>query len=171
MKKYEPISYWSQMGKTRIKQRRWFDKQQEIILKTLQNHQINSILEIGCGDGRITELIIKNFDIKKYHAIDISSDRINRTKKLTSKYADKLQLKLIQSSFQDFQSREKYDLVIAVEVLMHVPPEEVGSFVKKMKSLSKKYIFNLDYYPKKGHEWKRIFRRISFIIIHQFMRN
>ena len=159
MKQYEPIQYWTKVGRKRIKTRKWFDKQQEEILRTLENLQFDSVLEIGCGDGRITELILKNFDVEKYHAIDISEDRIKRTKDILSKYCQTCSSKLTQSSFQDYQCKEKYDLVIAIEVMMHVPSQDITSFVKKMENLSKKYMLNLDYYPKKGFEWKNQFNR------------
>ena len=116
-------------------------------------------MEIGCGDGRITELILENSNVRKYHAIDISGDRIERTRDILSRYFQTCSSKLTQSSFQDYQCREKYDLVIAIEVMMHVPPKDIEFFVKKMENLSKKYMLNLDYYPRKGYEWKNQFNR------------
>ena len=120
------------------------------------------MFEIGCGDGRITGLILKNFSVKRYHAIDVSADRIDRTKKNTSKYTNSNLVKFTEISFQDFLINQKYDLVIAVEVLMHTPSHEIVSFVTKMNKVSRKYILNVDYYPRQGYEWKNQFDRNFF---------
>jgi len=104
----------------------------------LEKLDFESVFEVGCGWGRITKLIQDNFNVKTYHACDVSP---NRTKlvKLES---------VINEPFQSIKFDRKYDLVIAVEVLMHIPPIEIKSFIEKMYDISDKHIVTLDYYPK-----------------------
>lgn len=101
-----------------------------------------TVLEVGCGFGRITDLIIKEFpEIEKYKAIDLSTDQIENAKKYVSSEKVKFSVGKIQDL--DIPS-ESYDLVLAVEVLMHIPVTEIETAIKQMVRVSKKHIINLD---------------------------
>jgi 2-polyprenyl-3-methyl-5-hydroxy-6-metoxy-1,4-benzoquinol methylase len=65
------------------------------------------------------------------------------------KYVDFSKYK-ITFSVNDIQTlntdNKKYDLVILSEVLLHIMPSEINSIIKKLISLSKKHIVNIDWY-------------------------
>lgn len=50
----------------------------------LGNFSDKTVLEIGCGDGRMTEFLAKNF--KQVHAIDVSKEIIKKGRKRLKKY-------------------------------------------------------------------------------------
>ena len=50
------------------------------------------------------------------------------------------------SDIQSLNLDKKYDLVILSEVLLHILPSEIDSIIKKLLSLSKKNIINIDWY-------------------------
>lgn len=86
------------------------------------------ILDVGCGDGVITEELGKHFD--QVVGIDESETQI--------KYArDNFKsAEFILSSIEDFDSGTgKFDTVISIEVLEHV--DDAVSVLKKMKSFVK----------------------------------
>jgi 2-polyprenyl-3-methyl-5-hydroxy-6-metoxy-1,4-benzoquinol methylase len=76
--------------------------------------KIDSILDLGCGDGRLSNLIDAS---KNYVGIDYSSVRIKRAKKTYPQrrfYHDDLH------KFVDSNNLEFYDLIVCVEVLEHL---------------------------------------------------
>jgi len=115
-----------------------YKTQESQLLDILKKLDFDSVFEIGCGWGRITKLIQDNFDIKTHHACDVS---LERTKLVNLEG-------VITKPFQSIKFDRKYDLVIAIEVLMHIPPEEIKTFIEKTYDISNKHIVTLDYYPK-----------------------
>jgi trans-aconitate methyltransferase len=94
-----------------------------------------SVLEVGCGFGRIARLIRSVRPDAEYTGIDISPTMI----------ASADVPGVIVSSLADYRPRRKYDLVIAVEVLMHVPPRDVQAAVRKLDRLASRYIVTCDW--------------------------
>lgn len=79
----------------------------------------NAILEVGCGEGAVTERLNAFYPGAKITAIDITP-RIGRL------YRGLLgDVRFIQSSVLEIADREpgQYDLVVLSDVLHHVPPE------------------------------------------------
>jgi SAM-dependent methyltransferase len=107
------------------------------------------VLELGCGFGRITKLLLSNyFNITEYLAVDISPHQIENAKSLLSSMnlSDKVKLDFMVSDIQSLNLDKKYDLVILSEVLLHILPNEIDSIIKKLLSLSNKNIINIDWY-------------------------
>lgn len=144
--------HWLKEGKTRFYERKklsvfdrkMFEKQQNVLLGYLENLDFHTIFEVGCGYGRITKLILDGFpQVREIKAIDISPQQI----KIASKYVHDNRAKFKVMRIQDVQvGRGRYDLVLAVSVLMHIPFELVESALEKMVSVSRKDIINIDWY-------------------------
>jgi SAM-dependent methyltransferase len=115
------------------------------LVKFLKTIEFGSVLEFGAGFGRITKVISENFNVDTYDAFDISSDQIQNAKK----HCKGLPVNFIVSSFNDFKSDKKYDVVIGCECLIHIPPEKLEEYISKMLTYSKKYfiITGLPYKP------------------------
>ena len=103
------------------------------------------MLEIGCGFGRLTNLLLSHYTIENYFAIDISPDLLQKSQENFKNY-DNIEFQV--SNIRDFKTNKKYDLVIGTEVLMHVPPNEILENLKKLVSVSNKYVINIDLYNK-----------------------
>ncbi|HYJ01251.1 MAG TPA: class I SAM-dependent methyltransferase [Nitrososphaeraceae archaeon] len=151
---YNPSEYWRERGKVYKKNFR-YDKdkrlQEEFLLTHLNgiSGSFKSVLELGCGFGRITKLLLTNYDnITEYLAVDISPDQIENAKTLISsaKISNKVKLDFLVSDIQSLKLDKQYDLVILSEVLLHILPTEIDSIVNKLISLTKRHIINIDWY-------------------------
>jgi SAM-dependent methyltransferase len=151
---YNPSEYWHERGKI-YKQDFRYDAnkrlQEEFIIDYLNgiSGSFKSVLELGCGFGRITKLLLTNYDnIIEYLAVDISPHQIENAKNLLSSMniSNKVKLDFMVSDIQSLNLDKKYDLVILSEVLLHILPTEIDSIIKKLLSLSKKNLINIDWY-------------------------
>jgi len=84
---------------------------QDISLETLQNNIINTVLEIGCGDGNITKHLINNNKNHntKFHCSDISKEATEKAKLNLSNYNCKIKT---GSMFEPWKN-DKFDLIIS----------------------------------------------------------
>ena len=117
--------------------------QENELLKYLKTIKFNSVLEFGCGFGRITKLILDNCHPGWFTAVDLSQEQLDHVC-----YTDETW----RASIETYPYSRKFDLVIAVEVLMHQLPDKVQSIIDKMISLSNKHVINVDYYSEKYEE-------------------
>lgn len=75
---------------------------------------INSILDIGCGDGYFTSLLAKRFPESRVRGFDFSATAI--------KFAHQMsKLRNVEFSLGDaFAAADQYDLIVATDVIEHV---------------------------------------------------
>jgi SAM-dependent methyltransferase len=168
---YNPSEYWHERGKVYKKNFR-YDKNKRLQEEFLITHlngisgSFKTVLELGCGFGRITQLLLTNYsNITEYLAVDISPDQIENAKSLLSstKLSNKLKLDFLVSDIQSLKSDKEYDLVILSEVLLHILPTEIDSVIKKLITLSKKHIINIDWYEEHPPR-----KQASHNFIHQY---
>ena len=200
---YNPKDYWIEQGKVYKDNFRYnskFELQERFLIEYLTsnvfpttNSNVNSvklsILEVGCGFGRITRLILENFDklITRYTAVDMSPDQIRNAKKFVgepylgrhdvltgdvneSKNDERLEFVVsdIQSLTSAYASNMKYDLVLACEVLLHVLPSEIRQVVYQLTEMSNKHIINIDWYEAEAP--KKLLHTILFINMRKSMQ-
>ena len=144
---YNPREYWLARGKVykdQFKRDPEKQLQEEMLLDYLKSiNHFRTVLEVGCGFGRISKIILSNFpEIEEYVAVDMSPDQLEHAKR----YVNSEKISFIESDIQSLQVDKKYDLVIAVSVLLHVLPSDVDTVVAKLVTLSKKHVVNVDYY-------------------------
>ena len=172
---YNPSEYWHERGKVyknNFKYNKNFFLQEELIITYLNENvftpdeSTKSVLELGCGYGRITKLLLTKFPtlIKEYFAVDLSPHQIENAKKYVDSNNDKLIFSV--SDIQSFDTNKKYDLVILSEVLLHVLPSEIDSIIKKILLLSDKHIINIDWYEDSLPQDYKI--RATYNFIHQY---
>jgi SAM-dependent methyltransferase len=168
---YNPSEYWHERGK-KYKENFRYDKSKRLQEEFLITHlngisgSFKSVLELGCGFGRITQLLLTNYsNITEYLAVDISPHQIENAKTLLSstKLTSQVKLDFLVSDIQSLKLDKEYDLVILSEVLLHILPTEIDSIIKKLIALSKKHIINIDWYAEHP---PRIQARHNFI--HQY---
>src|SRR5215210_5991184 len=77
---YIPKEYWLTRGKIYMSNFRYnkrFQLQERMLIEYLRTIDFESVLEVGCGFGRITSKVIRNFPrIRDYLAVDLSPDQI-----------------------------------------------------------------------------------------------
>jgi len=148
MKKYDPNEFWLEQGKhykADFNYSEPFMIQERALIDFLKTLDFKTVLEVGCGFGRITKLILEQFQyvIDSYVAIDLSADQVSLASASIVNDEDRVSF-FVEDFRQSRYDDESFDLVIAAEVLMHIPPYEVQSFVDKMRTLSKRHVINVD---------------------------
>ena len=98
-----------------------------------------SILEIGCNTGNMIR-ILRDMGFTDITGLDINQTAIAMCRLEFPQY------EFIHSSIESFQLRRKYDLVYTSGVLVHIHPDNLERIIRKIKLLSRKYIFGLEYY-------------------------
>jgi cyclopropane fatty-acyl-phospholipid synthase-like methyltransferase len=103
----------------------------QMILKYLDLHSTDSLLDIGCGRG---ELVIYHSLIGgKATGADFSEEAI----KLARQKAGELNAgcNFIVSSFENLDEKKKYDRIVSIDFIEHISAEEGKAFFKKCFSL------------------------------------
>jgi len=96
----------------------------------------NNCLEFGCADGEGTKILLHYFD--RVVGVDGSKDLIN---KISHEIRDK-RAEFIESYFEKFRTKEKFDFIILGHVLEHVdnPVAVIKSAKKCLKESGKMLI-------------------------------
>lgn len=103
----------------------------EVVFELMRGIEFNSLLDIGCGDGRFlreTRALYKN---EKLAGIDTSEKAISLAKQLNP------ELKFERHDIIDSPLNSEWDVITLLEVLEHIPEENLMKFVKEMVKLLK----------------------------------
>ncbi len=95
------------------------------ILELAQKKSFEQVAEVGCGDGKILFELAQKYPERKFEGYDLSEKSIT--------FANAYAYGLPHLSFfaKDFKEAEgKFDLILCVETLEHIPDEETDSFLK-----------------------------------------
>jgi len=71
-----------------------------------------SILDVGCGTGRLLELLKGDFDARRI-GIEFNNQRAELAREVAS-------CEILQTPIEEFRSEEKFDVVILINVLSHI---------------------------------------------------
>ncbi len=135
--KYNYEKYWKKRGKKYFRKfcySELFLEQEKGLLYMLKPLEFKSVFELGCGFGRITKLVNENFKVDNYVALDISKEQLDVAKNMNKN------VEFIRSDFMDYDTNQRFDLVLTSEVLMHIPPEYIEKTIAKLLKLSQKYL-------------------------------
>ncbi len=119
---------------------------------------VKSLLDVGCGDGRIVNCLAGKYE--KIYGLDISHNALEKVK------TNKIHGSLEKLPFLD----NSFDILLCTEVLEHLPYPIYKKAIKEIERVSKKYILvtvpyneNLDIRmikcPECGglsHEWRHL---------------
>jgi SAM-dependent methyltransferase len=171
---YNPHEYWLERGKSYLYEKfpdEVFRIQEQFIIEALKPLSFSSVLEVGCGFGRVTKLVLANYHkISSYTATDLTPDQIRHAKK----YVDgNFKVDFQVSDILSLKPQARYDLVLAAEVLLHIPQEEIRTVITKLLSLTDKYFVHIDWweetkpagYPEGTwnfiHDYERIYAELG----------
>ncbi len=89
--------------------------------------EVKSILDVGCGDGAVTNSLVRSHDVT---GIDVSDEAIKHFKG-----------KAHIGSLEDLPfPNQSFDLVVSAEVLEHLPVSIYQASLKEMQRVAKSYI-------------------------------
>ena len=138
-------------------------KQEKTISILLNKINVNSVLEIGCGYGRLTRILNSTLQPQRYKAIDLSEELIS----IAKEKINGVEFQCI--SIQDLETKEKFDLVFCGVMLMMINEKEIKTVLHKLISLSSKKIITIDpieMFVKNSdyvfiHDYEKIFRELG----------
>jgi len=136
---YSVERHWLKRGVTHVNEHFRYNYE-PFVVEYLRNVSFDSVLEFGCGFGRITKIILDNFKVQNYTAFDLSPHQIYNTKILCKDYNVDYHI----SSIMNFNPKKKFDLVIGVDVLMFASPNDVKKTIERLLSFSKKHFIHID---------------------------
>ena len=93
----------------------------------------SSVIDLGCGEGKLTELLLKEPQIKKITACDVSISSLEKAAKrlhidnMPSYKKDKLTLMQASLTYKDTRF-EGFDCACIVEVIEHIDATRIPSF-------------------------------------------
>ncbi|OUR92616.1 methyltransferase type 12 [Flavobacteriales bacterium 34_180_T64] len=120
-----------------------------------------TILDLGCGNGNVTNSVLKKFPQSQYILLDASQEMLN----LCQKRFKNPSIEYIASYFQDYEFKKNaYDFIIAGFSMHHCGSEEKKNIFKKIyRALKPGGIFscsdlminrNNSYHPALIERWK-----------------
>jgi|TARA_B100001971_G_C18251994_1_gene579010 SAM-dependent methyltransferase len=106
-----------------------------LFLNQFKNLENLEILELGAGDGSITELIMKQLKYKRYIATEISEEGV---KKLKNKNIDASMMDAMDLKFKD----NSFDIVCSFDTMHHV--DNPVKMAREMLRVTRKYFFLIE---------------------------
>lgn len=103
------------------------------VLEELKNSGAQRVLDLGCGEGRLLQLLMKDRQFQEilgadvsHRALEIAADRLHLE---TMAPSQKARLKLMQGALTYRDARlENYDAAAVVEVIEHLDAARLASF-------------------------------------------
>src|ERR1043166_8415212 len=102
------------------------------VLSTLEEIQFESVLDVGCGEGRFLWEVSKCFSDKRLVGIDLYA-RAGQYAKLLNPENESLSGDIAEGDSGD----EKVDVITLFEPLEHVPPDRIAGLVAALRRLLK----------------------------------
>lgn len=90
-----------------------------------------SILDFGSGPGNNFPFLL-SLEPRKIVAVDLSENMLEEAK---TRYSEHKNIDYVLSSFQDFKTDNKFDLVLAHLSFVHLPKDELQTVLEKIKSM------------------------------------
>jgi len=168
---YRPREYWERRGETYRSAARKLErtgstaKQLKTIGDGLNQLKPRSVLEIGCGSGRISRTLASAAET--YIGVDIAKSMLTQARACVPKPG----VGWILAFSANLPFRDKViDTIVASEVLLHVPPQYIAHSMSEIARVARTAIildfFDLDF------ENRRTFRRVSQTLdSHNFLHN
>lgn len=102
----------------------------------LHRLDFTSVLDVGCGMGRLAGMLLGNWPQIDYFGIDPSRPRLA----IASRRFPGARFE----ASSVFSLRSSADLVLCVQVLMHLPPEKIERAVARLKASTRRHLVTLD---------------------------
>lgn len=104
----------------------------KLVKDQLEKVTFKSLVDIGCGDGRVLKELQRDYPDKELIGIDYSERAIQHAQILNPN------LNFISANIIEKDLSLKVDIAIMIAVLEHIDPENVDLFLERTRSLIKK---------------------------------
>jgi len=112
----------------------WRAEARDAALAMLSTRAIRSALDVACGKAAYLAYFDLKLNIPRCVGIDTAKVQIDACRAIYPQY------EFHQVDFQEFYAKERFDVVLAASILLHIPPHRVKKFVARLKQWSGKYI-------------------------------
>ncbi|MES2513901.1 MAG: class I SAM-dependent methyltransferase [Bacteroidota bacterium] len=106
------------------------------IFKNLKKNGLKSnsnVLEIGCGIGTVSHLILKHISDGSFVGLDISSESIKMAQQFNAFHK---KAEFFVDDMSNFTHKTKFDFVVFPDVLEHIPVEQHANIFKTISELT-----------------------------------
>jgi SAM-dependent methyltransferase len=100
----------------------------KVVLDRLQNMSFESLIDIGCGDGRFLRELRGHYPETRLLGIDYSIQSIRLARAMNPN------LDFEVRNILDNPKSKKFQIATLIEVLEHIPPENVEKFAQRVRS-------------------------------------
>lgn len=127
--------------------------QEKALVTSLRSLRFGSVLEVGCGYGRILRLIHENFDAV-VAGVDLSGDQLRNA----VDYLKNQGISLSQQSAGNLGFPDgTFDLVLTCNVLLHVPPRRLDAVLKELLRVSRAHIVLIEPYKGDNRHFRKAY--------------
>lgn len=163
---YSPPAYWTERGRgyeQEAVREGWHDVENEPVLRLLDGLDFASVLEVGCGFGRVGRAILHHWPTVQYTGLDVSPDLIAGARRLLPA------AELVTADLATWEPApgRQWDLVVAVSVLGHLLPADIFGVLTCMHGWAARALVHVDWNEigastdyQYGHDYQAIHRAI-----------
>lgn len=154
------MTYWIQRGKTfeaEAVSKGWDHADEPALSELIADLRFSSVLEVGCGFGRIGQGIIERWPTVKYTGLDLSPDLVEAARKRLPGQ------ELICADLATWIPGRRWDLVLAVSVLSHLRSVQVERVIGRLRRAARQDLIVLDWDAvgaSTPYQWGHDFRRL-----------
>ena len=143
-KVYDPLHFWEDYGDKYFKS---FKRMQDIqinlswVVQILTSLKPESLLDVGCGFGRLEPFFIDAGVVDKVTGVDFSQKQLDSAVEYLKTYPKREKITLSKASAKNLPFKDKsFDIVLTSELFTHVPPNKVRNAFISLSRVAKKYI-------------------------------
>jgi len=144
----EAIRYWRSRGRLYEREfrlrgvRTRYDAQLSELLAVLDTLSFRSVAEVGCGFGRVGQNLVDK-DRVSWVGLDVSRAQLEAARR----HRPSLKATVLEASASALPLRTRSaDLVLSVELLMHIPPDLIEGALREMLRVTRSLVVHLDWY-------------------------
>ena len=135
MNRFDPHTYWQNRGTSYAVTTAKVEGEMESLAAWIAGHKPASILDVGSGWGRVYSYLKAQGIKADYTMVDFVDSMRQGCQDATSILPDKWDGVTLPYSDKSF------DLVLSVDVLLHVPPSTIGRVFAEHARVSKRYLY------------------------------
>jgi len=125
-----------------------------VLKNKIKKYPQSKILDLGCGMGTFLDA----FDPRLYIGVDVNPSFIRMARK---KYAEKNNVTFVCSDVLNYQTKEKFDLLVMVSMIHHFPDKQFNNLLKHLhKNVDFNYLIVIDGKPTKTI-WKPVLQLLD----------
>ena len=138
--------YWLERGKTYISEERlqaqFYKDQEEIFLLAARMEDPVSVIDLGCGFGRITRVLASTLTKTTFVGLDLSPEQVNNARKHCRGLSN-IGFR-VQDICSDTHKIGAFDMAVCSEVLLHLPEDSALKLIKKVLSTVRVLVHEVD---------------------------